>query len=96
MKFLPKAVLAGALVLSLLGCSTKFEVESNTTWQGYVKDHSVAGSGASTFSAHKGDVATFQKQTEYGQLKARCKGWNGDGRWVETTAPYGVVTVNTR
>jgi hypothetical protein len=85
-----------ALALLAGGCSTKFEVQSDTGWSGYVNDHSVAGTGSATYSAEIGQAATFQKNSEGGYLKARAKGWYGDDRWVTTTAPYGVVTVSTK
>lgn len=91
-----KFALLAVLSLSFAGCSTKFEVQSDTSWSGLVKDHSVAGSGSSTFSAQAGDVAVFQKDTDIGTLRARAKGWNGDNRWVETTATYGIVTVSAK
>ena len=75
------------------GCATKYEVESNTRWSGWVEDHSVAGGGSSVYSARQGGSATFTKETKDGYLRARVKGFWGDDRWVETTAPYGTVMV---
>ncbi len=77
------------------GCTTKYEVQSDTSWSGFVEDHSVAGTGCTTYTARSGGAATFTKSTEGGFLRARVVGWGGDDRWVETTAPYGTVVLVT-
>jgi len=82
------------LAVSAAGCSTKYEVESDTSWSGFVEDHSVAQSGSTTYTAHQGGGAVFTKTTDRGYLRARVKGFWGDDRWVETTAPYGSVIVS--
>ena len=83
------------VAVCLTGCSTKFEVESNTTWTGNVNGASVEGSGNKTYSTTKGEAAVFQKNTEAGFLRARAKttGLFGGGEWKRTDAAYGVVTV---
>lgn len=88
-------VLVSALALLAAGCSTKYEVESDTTWTGFVDHASVEGSGSRTYSAESHSSATFMKSTDGGMLRARAKGWHGDGKWHKTTAPYGAVTVST-
>ncbi len=91
-----RSLFAGALIalaIAASGCSTKYEVESDTTWKGWVEDHSVAGVGRTVFEARQGGAATFTKTTDRGFLRARVKGFWGDDRWVETTAPYGSVIV---
>jgi len=81
------------LALALIGCSTKLQLQSDTSWSGSIGGGSVSGSGSRTWSIHGGDCASFQKQTEGGYLKARTTGWHGQDRWVYTDAAYGVVTV---
>jgi hypothetical protein len=83
------------LVLSLAvgGCHTRYEVESNTSWHGWVEDHSVNGRGPAVYDARQGGYATFTKSTVDGYLRARVTGFWGDERWVETTSPYGSVVV---
>lgn len=90
-----RAALLLVIGLTLTGCSTKFEVESNTTWTGNVNGASVEGSGNKTYSTKRGEAAVFQKNTETGFLRARAKtsGLFGAGEWVRTEAAYGVVTV---
>lgn len=85
------SVMFGLALIALSGCAPKIEVASDTSWTGQVDGGSVAGRGASTFSVS--GCAVFQKDTEAGYLKARAKKWFGPGKWVETTVPYGTVTV---
>jgi hypothetical protein len=87
---------AAFLALALLtgtGCSTRVEVESSGCWTGSVSGGSVQGCGAQTWSAKAGECYVFQKAQQAGYLRARVKGYNGNDRWVETSADYGVVTV---
>lgn len=84
-----------ALALLASGCSSRYEVQSDTSWSGFVDDHSVTGSGSATFSARPSSGASFSKSTEAGTLRARATGWHGDGQWASTSAPYGTVTVST-
>lgn len=86
------AVILSAALLS--GCSTKFEVQSDGPFEGSVNGATVQGSGSQTYAAKPGESAVFQKTTEPGTLKARCKGMHGDGRWKSTDVAYGVVTVS--
>lgn len=97
-------LIAGALLLLASGCSTKVEVQSDTSWTGVVNGASVAGQGSSTWDAkipsggskYQGQelhgCATFTKTTESGVLRVRFHGWNGDDRWVSTSAPFGSAT----
>lgn len=90
------AIILAALALFAAGCSSRYEVQSDTSWTGFVDDHSVTGSGSATFSARPSSGASFSKSTEAGILRARATGWHGDGQWASTSAPYGTVTVSTR
>lgn len=82
-----------ALAVAASGCSTKYEVQSDTSWSGFVEDHSVVGRGSMTYRSHGGHGASFTKTSDGGFLRARVVGFSGDDRWVETTAPYGSVVV---
>lgn len=85
-----------AAALALAGCSTKFEVRSDTSWTGVIGGHDVSGYGAATYDARSAEKATFTKGTQNGTLSARVKGWRGDGRWIDTSYPYGSVSVLAR
>lgn len=79
------------------GCSTKFEVVSDTSWVGVVDGDSVRGDFDHRYGIPGGGPikATFRKMTPGGILCARCYGRRGDGRWVKTSAPFDSVTVST-
>jgi hypothetical protein len=86
-------LVAVAAIFGAVGCGSRLQVDSNTGWTGYVHDHSVAGNGSQTFDINGGECATFQKSTDGGMVRARIKRWYGSGSWVETWAPYGVITL---
>lgn len=86
------AVLALLLAASS-GCSTqtRFEVQSDTCWDGFVdRQGRLAECGDKSYRV----VGTIQcvqvqKQTQNGYLRVRIEGRS----WVETTEPFGSVSV---
>ena len=99
-KFL--AAVGIALVL-LCSCSSDrwAEVQSDTDWDGYFDNRSVAGSGNREISMPSEGrmAAVVQKMTDEGTLSVRLveEGWlfwpEKTTDWITTSAPYGVVDV---
>ena len=78
--------------VGLSGCAKKIEVQSDTSWDGYVNGGSVEGSGFRTFNMKRGEPCySFQKRTSEGWLAVKPKGW-ASGESPHTDVPYGAVS----
>ncbi len=86
-------LLFAVTLASISGCSkrSRFEVQSDTCWDGYVdRQARIAECGDKSYQVTGSfDCVTVQKQTLNGYLRIRIEG----GAWLETTEPLGLITI---